>query len=109
MDLDFNSDFIEEMILKKATTDKKYLSVLSNVFDIRWWKNKNVGVLLDLSVLYFRKYSAVPSTKILQALLQKVRETPQTPPVLRRSAGRRQRWCLLRVARVRRSACARGQ
>lgn len=71
MDLDFNSDFIEEMILKKATTDKKYLSVLSNVFDIRWWKNKNVGVLLDLSVLYFRKYSAVPSPKILQALLQK--------------------------------------
>ena len=37
MELDFSNDVVEKLLFKKTLTDKKYLSIMSNVFDRRWF------------------------------------------------------------------------
>ena len=41
MDLDFTNDTIEKMLLKKALSDKHWLSILSNVYDSLFGKIQN--------------------------------------------------------------------
>lgn len=72
---DFPDDFIERLFLKKALTEKNYLSVISSTFDIRWCLTKDISVLIDLALRYFRKYDDRPSMKIVQLLLSKAIES----------------------------------
>lgn len=37
MDLDFSNDIVEKLLLKKTLADKKWLSIVSSVFDKRWF------------------------------------------------------------------------
>lgn len=37
MDLDFSNDVVEKLLFKKTLTDKKWLSIMSSVFDRRWF------------------------------------------------------------------------
>lgn len=46
MELDFNSEVIEKMLLKKALVDQKWLGILSNTYDPRWFKSKDVSTVI---------------------------------------------------------------
>ena len=70
-ELDFPVDFIERILLKKVLFDKKYLRLISNSFDIRWYQSKDIAVLIDLATVFYKKYNACPSIKVLQALLKR--------------------------------------
>lgn len=74
MELDFNDEMIEKMLLKKALVDRKWLNILSNVFDARWFGVKNMSTILMLLVKYYGKYSSVPSNKVLAAMAEKYGE-----------------------------------
>jgi len=74
MELDFSDDMIEKMLLKKALVDRKWLNILSSVFDPRWFSVKNMDTILMLLVKYYQKYSSVPSNKVIGALVQKYGE-----------------------------------
>ena len=73
--LDFTDDIIERLLVKKAFSDRKYLGILSNIFDLRWMQDKNISVALDLAVLYYRKYECIPKPSVFGALLTKAIET----------------------------------
>ena len=71
MELDFTSDVIEKLLLKKALADKGWLNILSNIYDKRWFKTQMVGVVLKLVLNYYGKYNSCPNNKIIQLLLKK--------------------------------------
>lgn len=71
MELDFNDEMIEKLLLKKALSDRKWLNIMSSVFDKRWFRVKGIGIFFDVLVRYYKKYNAVPSSKALVAMAQK--------------------------------------
>lgn len=71
MELDFSSDVIEKLLFKRMLTDKKYLNIMSSVFDKRWFTVDNLSVLYKLALNYYAKYNTAPSNKILLALSKK--------------------------------------
>ena len=75
MELDFTNDVVEKLLLKKALTDKNWLNILSSSYDKRWFKVKEVGIVLKLALKYYEKYNVCPSNKILQLLSKKYLET----------------------------------
>lgn len=74
MDLDFNDEMIEKLLLKKALVDRKWLNILSSVFDQRWFSVKNMSTILMLVLKYYGKYGSVPSNKVISAMVQKYGE-----------------------------------
>lgn len=74
MDLDFNDEMIEKLLLKKALVDRKWLNILTSVFDPRWFVVKNMSTILMLVLKYYGKYGSVPSTKVISAMVQKYGE-----------------------------------
>ena len=71
MELDFNSEVIEKILLKKALVDQKWLGILSNTYDPRWFKSKDVSTVIQLAIKFFRKYNTLPSSQVVNALIGK--------------------------------------
>ena len=88
MDLDFTNDTIEKMLLKKALSDKHWLSILSNVYDSLFgkiqnkefrekkslFKNRDFSLILRLAMKYFQKYDKTPDNNVIQLLAKKYQE-----------------------------------
>lgn len=71
MEYDYSFDVIEKILVKKSLTDKKYLNVISGIFDPRWFENdKNRGILVKMAIGYCSKYDKLPSNKVMNALIQ---------------------------------------
>ena len=51
MEMDFSSEMIEKLLLKRALNDKSWLNILTNIYDKRWFKVKNLGTIMKLSKL----------------------------------------------------------
>lgn len=79
MELDFSTDVIEKLLFKRMLNDKKYLNIMSSVFDKRWFTVDNLSVLCKLALNYYAKYNAIPSNKIILALAKKyVEKLPES-------------------------------
>lgn len=79
-DYDYTYDVIEKIIAKRSLTDKRWLGIMSEIFDRRWFdQNRGMATLIDLSVRYFKKYMAVPTTKTLQVLIRRKAEKEGKP------------------------------
>lgn len=74
MELDFTSDIIEKLLLKRVLTNKNWLDILSRCFDKRWFKDSNVSLLMNLSLIYYNKYQTCPNNKVIQLLVKKYSE-----------------------------------
>lgn len=73
-ELDFSNDIIEKLLFKKTLTDKKWLSVLSNIYDKRWFKTEYMALVLKLAIQYYNKYNSIPNSKVIVALCKKYSE-----------------------------------
>lgn len=72
MDYDYTIETIEKILLKRSLSDKKYMSKIIEIFDMRWFdKSKNSGIILNLAIKYYKKYSKLPSDKIIKELINK--------------------------------------
>lgn len=71
MDLDFPNEVIEKLLLKRALADKSWLNILQNIYDKRWFKTENTGLVLKLVLNYYKKYNSIPNSQIIQALVKK--------------------------------------
>ena len=72
MDYDYTIDTIEKILLKRILNDKKYMSKIIDIFDIRWFeKSKNSGIIVNLAMKYFKKYSKLPTERIIKELINK--------------------------------------
>lgn len=71
MELDFPNEVIEKLLFKKALVDKNWLNILSNVYDKRWFKVQNLGVVLKLVLNFYQKYTTIPSNSVIQAIVKK--------------------------------------
>ena len=60
MELDFTSDTVEKLLLKKVLTDREWTETLANVYDRRWFKTKHMGVILGLVLKFYGKYGRIP-------------------------------------------------
>lgn len=65
MELDFPSDILEKLLLKRVLVDKNWLNILSKKFDKRWFKNDIVSLVVKLTLNYYGKYSSIPNVKII--------------------------------------------
>ena len=75
MEFDYTYEVIEKILLKRALQDKKYLNIMANVFDSRWFdKNRNNAIIMNLAIRYYKKYNSVPNNKILAALIKRYSE-----------------------------------
>lgn len=79
MDLDFSSDVVEKLLLKKALSDRSWLNILTNVYDKRWFKVPNLGTVLKLVLNFYNKYNSIPSVQAVSALLKKYAEKHASP------------------------------
>ena len=70
MELDFSRDTIEKLLFKQVLTDKQYMNVVSQNFDKRWLKTKNLSVVFDLTIKFFKKFGKIPDAKTVKALLK---------------------------------------
>lgn len=71
---DFTNEYIERLLLKRCLTDRKYLGILSPMFDKRWIDNENITTLIGLEIWFFNKYKEIPSAKTLENLAAKYAE-----------------------------------
>ena len=65
MELDFPSDILEKLLLKRVLVDKNWLNILSKKFDKRWFKNEAISLVVKLMLNYYSKYSSIPNAKII--------------------------------------------
>ena len=66
MELDFTTDVIEKLLLKRALVDKNWLNTVSNIYDARWFRTPQMGIIVSLAVKFYKKYSKAPSVQRLQ-------------------------------------------
>lgn len=71
MELDFGSDDVAKMLFKKASLDKKWMNILVNTFDKRFFRSvPELGNLAYLQVKFYEKYGHAPSSKALMAMMK---------------------------------------
>lgn len=81
MDLDFPNDVIEKLLLKRALCDKHWIGIVSNVYDCLFknsrfkdkksiFKNRDVSLIIKLSLVYFHKYNQIPNYNVIQFLVK---------------------------------------
>lgn len=75
MELDFTSDTVEKLLLKKVLSDRAWLDTLAGVFDRRWFRTKNMGTVLGLALKFYGKYGRAPSVALMSALAKKYAES----------------------------------
>ena len=71
----FTNEILEKMFLKKLLTSTEYALIFSEVFDKRWFDNKNISVLATLALKFFKKYEKLPSIPVMKVLAQKFSES----------------------------------
>ena len=72
MEYDYTIETIEKILLKRSLTDKKYMSKVSDLFDIRWFeRSKSSGIIVNLAIKYFKKYSKLPTDRTIKELIKK--------------------------------------
>lgn len=74
MSLDFSNDTIEKLLIKKSLTDKKWLDILSSIYDKRWFSNQNYSAILKIVISFYKKYTKIPNVKTIQLLAKKFLE-----------------------------------
>lgn len=72
--MDISQLFVEQLIFKKILTDNEYLTSLIDFYDKRFFENKNLSITLDISLAYYKKYNKLPSSTVLNMLIQKYSE-----------------------------------
>jgi KaiC/GvpD/RAD55 family RecA-like ATPase len=78
MELDFTNDMLERIIIKKSLLDKRFMTTISPIMDMRWFESsKSLGIIGKLIVKYFNAYDNLPSTKIVDAMISKYCEHHQ--------------------------------
>jgi len=78
MELDFTSDTVEKLLLKKVLSDRSWVDILANVYDKRWFKTKNMGTVLGLVLKFYGKYGKAPNVALMSALAKKYAESHPT-------------------------------
>lgn len=74
MELDFTSDTVEKLLFKYMLSDKNWTNTMSNLYDKRWFKVKNLAELVDCTLKYYKKHSEPPTCQVLQMLARKYKE-----------------------------------
>ena len=74
MELDFTTDVVEKLLLKRALADKNWLNTVANIYDARWFKTPQMDILVNLAIKFYRKYDKAPSVQLMQMLAQKYAE-----------------------------------
>jgi replicative DNA helicase len=74
MELDFTTDVIEKLLLKRTLSDKNWLNTVSNIYDARWFKTPQMDILVNLVIKFYKKYDKIPTIQLLQMLSQKYAE-----------------------------------
>lgn len=74
MELDFTSDTVEKLLLKKVLSDRSWLDILSGLFDKRWFRTKNMGATLGIILKFYQKYGKAPNVELVSALAKKYAE-----------------------------------
>ena len=70
MELDFNRDDLGMLLFKKASLDKKWMNILVNTFDERFFKTKNLDIVARMLVKFYSKYGHSPSIKALTGMMK---------------------------------------
>lgn len=68
MEIDFNREDLEKMLLKRATLDRKWMNILSGTFDKRFFKTPYIGLIAEILVKYYVKFGNVPSNKAVSSM-----------------------------------------
>lgn len=74
MELDFTSDIIEKLMLKRALSDKSWLNILAASYDPRWFKTRTISTLIGMALKYYSKYGDVPKPTVMSLLAKKYAE-----------------------------------
>lgn len=72
MDLDFDEETLEKLLFKQILQDKNYLNAISSIFDRRWIKTENLGLIISAVNSYYKKYDQIPNIQVLKLLLKKM-------------------------------------
>jgi replicative DNA helicase len=68
---DFTDAFIEKIILNKVYTEKQYTLFFEGIFDKRWFEDDRIAAIINLIILYNKKYCNVPKLNILNEIIKK--------------------------------------
>ena len=74
MELDFSSDVVERLLLRRMLVDKSWTATVQKTFDRRWFKVECMAQLVELAVKYFQKYARPPTAKELGFLAKAYKE-----------------------------------
>lgn len=87
MELDFDNETIEKLLLKRALNDKKWLSILTNVYECLFkstnpkyrdkktlFSDPTVSLIAKLAMKYYQKHASTANSKIIQLLAKKYQE-----------------------------------
>lgn len=79
MENSFTNDILEKMFLHKVLTSIEYANIFSEVYDSRWFDNKNIAILCKLALNFYKKYDKLANVKTLGILIEKYAEKNANP------------------------------
>lgn len=68
---EISPETIEPIITKLALTDQSYTRLLSTFFKKEFFRNKDLGQIIEDISKYFNKYNKIPSSEIHELMLEK--------------------------------------
>lgn len=71
VETDFTNEFIERLLVRRCLSDKKYIGIISGMFDRRWFDNDRACKILNLAINYYNKFNSVPSNPVLMEMVKK--------------------------------------
>lgn len=77
MEICFNREDLEKMLLKRATLDRKWMNILAGTFDKRFFKTQYMSLIAEILVKYYAKYGNVPSSRAMSSFAKAYAEKHQ--------------------------------
>src|SRR5574344_1948523 len=69
--VEFSAETNEKLLAHELIAGATYQPVFADVFDKRWFTNKNYGVVSSLAMAFFKKYQKKAPHDVILAMLDK--------------------------------------
>ncbi len=68
---ELSSKTLELMLFREMITNQDFLSRLSGVMDLRWFRTPHIRLMAEFAMLFYKKYGGVLTRDLVESLIQK--------------------------------------
>lgn len=74
----FPKETVETILLKRSLTNKKFLGIMSEYFESRWFEGNNINTaIMKMAIVYLKKANTIPNIKTMIMMSKKYCQSHQ--------------------------------